>query len=99
MTPYCFAAGEDRLQVHGLPDRASLNVFGFEGLADLLAVGAKFVGVNQEAREPACMKAPECFGHEADARQTIKSLIVVDKFESSTSDAVTLHNNLALNYL
>ena len=44
-----FGAGEDGLEVHGLPDGAGLDVLGFQREPDLLAGNAGDLGIDGEA--------------------------------------------------
>ena len=63
---------EDRLQVHGLPQRARLDVLGFQGQTDVFAVGSEAIQIDGDDGEPAVVQAPGSFGHEIDARKIIQ---------------------------
>ena len=56
-----FGAGEDGLEMHGLPDGAGLDVLGFERATDLLAGDAGDLGIDGEASEPASRLTPGGF--------------------------------------
>ena len=56
-----FAAGEDWLQVHGLPEGPRLDVVRFQGQADVLVRGAELSGVHGDAGEPTRAAAPGAF--------------------------------------
>ena len=51
-------AGEDRLEMHGLPDGAGLDVLGFQREPNLLAGDARYFGINGQASQPAGRLSP-----------------------------------------
>ena len=51
LTSDCLALGEDRLQVHGLPQGARFDIFGFQGQANIFAGGADREGERGEGRD------------------------------------------------
>ena len=71
-----FTTGKDRLQVHGLPDRARFDVRRFQRQTDGLAIRAELRRVYRDDREPTGVTAPSRLGHEADAGQVAEGLLV-----------------------
>ncbi len=65
---HMLAAGKDRLQVHGLPYRACLDVGRFQRAADLFAIGTVGNRIDGNAGQPARVPALGRLRHEADAR-------------------------------
>jgi hypothetical protein len=56
-----------RLQVHGLPNGARLDVLSFEVLTHLVRPDSEARFVEQDARQPAVGATAGCFGEKADA--------------------------------
>lgn len=57
-----FGAGEDGLEMHGLPYGAGFDVLGFKRETDLFAGDAGDIGVDGQASQPARRFAPGRFG-------------------------------------
>ena len=53
-----FAVGKHRLQVHWLPDRASLNVVPLKPTSKPFAVRTELIGRDRDAGQPARMTPP-----------------------------------------
>ena len=67
-----FGAGEDRLEVHGLPHGTGFDVLGFERETNLLAGDTRSLRVNSEAGEPARRFAPGGFGLHNDTGEILE---------------------------
>jgi len=70
------AARKDRLQVHGLPEGARLDVRPLQRQADVLPRRAELGRVHCDAGEPARGASPRRFGHEGDAGQVAEKTAV-----------------------
>ena len=81
-----FGAGKDRLEMHGLPDGAGLDVLGFERETDLLAGDAGDLGIDSQASEPAGRLTPRGFGLHGHAGQRLEGFGISFEMSAATGD-------------
>ena len=79
-------AGEDRLEMHGLPHGAGFDVLGFKSQSHLLAGDAGDLGIDGQARQPTRRFAPGGFGLHDDAREVLEGFGVGLEMSAATGD-------------
>ena len=86
---------EDRLEVHGLPDRAGFDVLGFEREADLLTGDTGNRGIDGQAGEPAGRLTPGGFRLHGHARESLEGFGVGSEVTTTARDLAGQARELA----
>src|SRR5664280_436412 len=80
------AAGIQRLEVHGLPDGAGLDVCGIQGADEFVARATDLPLFDQEATQPICMQAVRRLRHERDAGKVREGVAIAERDGPSLLD-------------